>query len=365
MGKLDFFEVGQDEFGSLDEFAGHITDEVDIGQIDGKLSIIGSVANFNSKRQFMNSLDDQFEILRDLDQVLLMNGEGGVPIYIHINDMCPIFITTGTKTKDQEQTINPYLDSEGRISRLRVGKKQMEEIRKSIVQDFPSVLIPYFTAHHSANADPQDDELSRQEITRSEFERTIQYYGKDGRKAFKELKNKYGVYPTNVQFEAPEQFKFRITSNGTFTINSGDLSNPLRLIQDSIERLKDVRGAIEKSDYSEELTNEYTGSTLTKSEPWEIRIKSGLSEQKVRNFHVSLDSRDWHFHPTRWDPSYDDQVGFRSEIADKISFGKTAVRTDGDTLRVFPRENTTFSQMMRLYTFSNDHLETNRVAAVQ
>jgi len=318
------------------------------------------VANFDSQTQFVNSLDRRFEILRELDQLLLLNGEGGVPIYTHINDMCPVFITTGTKTEDQKRTIDPYLQTEGRISRLRIGKKQMEEIRKRIVNEFPSVLIPYFTAHHSKGSKLDDPELSSQEITRSNFERTIQYYGKDGKKSFKELKNKYGIFPTSVQFEAPERFKFRITSQGTFTISSGEIAEPLALVQDSINRLKHVREAIEGSDYSEDLRNEYTGSKLVKSSPWEIEIRSGLTKRNVRAFNNNLDSRDWKFHATRWDSSKDEEVGFRAEIADKIAYGKTAVRTDGDLLRVFPRKNTTFSQMMRLYSFANDHLDDNR-----
>lgn len=365
MAQLDFFEVGQREFDSMGEFSNFIVDEVDLNRIEGRLSIIGSVASFDSRSRFIKSLDNQFEILRDLGQLLLLNGEGGVPIYVHINDMCPVFITTGTKTEDQKRTIDPYLQNEGRISRLRVGKKQMEEIRKRIVDEFPSVLIPYFTAHHSKGAEPDDPNLSQQDITRSDFERTIQYYGKDGRESFKELKNTYGVFPTNVQFEAPERFKFRITSQGTFTINSGEISEPLALVQESIDHLKEVRGAIEDSDYSKDLQNEYTGSQLAKSRPWEIEVKSGLTKRKVRAFNNNLDSRDWKFHATRWDSSGDGVVGFRAEIADKISYGKTAIRTDGNILRVFPRENTTFSQMMRLYSFANDHLDSNRRSEVR
>jgi hypothetical protein len=230
----------------------------------------------------------------------------------------------------------------------------MERIRRRVLDEHPNVRIPYFTAHHSPHADQEG-------TTRPGFERTIQYYGEDGRESFKEVKHKYGVFPTNVRFKKPNEFKFRITNQGTFTINKGGISEPLELITSSIDYLREARGAIRKSSYTE-VANEFDPDrSLPKSEPWGIELKSGLGERDVRNLHDNLDSRDWDFQPARIKKSFDDPLGFRAEIVDERSYGRASLRTKGDLIRVYPREHTTFSHFMRIFSFVSDHIDQNSV----
>lgn len=350
MSKLDFFDIGHEKFSDIDDFTDEIKNNVELGELDGKLSVIGAVSKYDSKEGFVGSLEPTFEVVRDLDNLLLLRGDGDVPFYVHLNDFCPLFFTIGTKTEDLPGTIDYYLQNSGGVSRLWVGKKQMDDIRQQIIRQHGEVRIPYFTAHHSPTADDPD-------ITRPGFERTIQYYGEDGRKSFKELKSKYGVFPTNVQFQNPNGFKFRITNEGVFTINSGPLDQPLELIKQSVDQLREVKKAVNTSSYREISDNFNPERQIPQSEPWGIQLETGLNEKDVRNLKANLHSRDWKFKLSRMQSSFGDQVGFRAEVTDQISYGRAAMRTRNDLLRVYPREHTSFSQFIRLFSFVSDHID--------
>jgi len=354
MSELDFLDVGYESYDEFDEFVGYIKDDIDLAEIDGKLSLIGSLSDYETKGQFVESLVPTFDVVRDLgDLLLLSGGSSNVPFYVHLNDFCPVFLTTGTKTEDLPATIDTYLNTTGSVSRLWVGKKQMDLIRRKIVQKHPDVRIPYFTAHHSPTS---EDSLDG--ITRPEFERTIQYYGEDGRRTFQEVKHKYGVFPTNVRFKKPNGFKFRITNDGVFTINTG-ISEPLSIIQASIDRLREVKEKIKTSEY-EEVENEFVPSqNLEMVEPWGIKLNNGLDRRDIDNFEANIESRNWDFALSRMSASFGEIPGFRAEVIDEKTYGRAAMRSNRDMIRVYPREYTTFSQFMRIYSFVSDHIDSN------
>lgn len=348
---IDFLDVGNQKFDSSSGFAEHIQENVDTSDLDGKLSIIGSVSNFEDHEEFKSSLRNEFRIIRDSGALMLLESrERTVPIYVHSNDGCPLFFTTGTKTKDIPATIGKYIRSEPNVSRLWVGKRQMEDIRRSIVSSHRDILVPYFTAHYSPRSDVEG-------VTRPGFERTIQYYGDDGLEAFKEVKNRYGVFPTNVQFKKPGVFKFRITNEGVFTINDGSIKPALKLIRGAIDHLRAVKRAINSSKFR---TVESDFGSVPRSEPWIIELGRPLVKQDVQYFEDSLASNGWEFGLSEISKSLDEPVGFHSEIVDQINYGTVGLRTkDEKYIRVFPREITGFGQSIRLYSFINNHIDMN------
>lgn len=351
MSELDFLDVGYETYGDFDSFIKYIKKDIDFSEIEGKMSLIGSICEFNTKKEFIETLDPIFHIVRDLGNLMLLSAGDNVPFYLHMNEYCPVFFTTGTKTKDLPATVDKYLKETGSVSRLWIGKKQMDNIRRQIMAEHPDVRIPYFTAHHNPTS-----ENVQEGITRPGFERTIQYYGEDGRRTFQEVQHKYGVFPTNVQFEKPNGFKFRITDDGVFTINRG-ASEPLDLIQNSIDQLRDVKDKVKTSEF-DEFENEFVAEqSLEASEPWGIKLHGGLNRRDVDNFRENIQSRDWNFELSRMSASFGETPGFRAEIVDKERYGKASMRTKGDLIRVYPRRKTSFSQFMRIFSFVNDHID--------
>ncbi|MFC6763554.1 hypothetical protein [Natrinema soli] len=350
---IDFLDVNSQDFRDIGKFTQHIQQNVNLSELDGQLSIIGSVSNFEERSTFEQSLESRFEVKETLGDLYLMQSkQRDVPIYLHENDGCPIFLTTGTKTKDIPKTVGNYIRENPEISRMWVGKQQMEEIRRDIAED-DDILIPYFTAHYSPSSNVEG-------VTRPGFERTIQYYGDDGLESFKALRDKYGVFPTNVQFKKPGVFKFRITQEGVFTINDGGVEPTLSLIQDVIDHLRGVKDAIQSAGY-EDVSSDF--GSFPKSVPWKIKMQKGLDAQDVEYIDDGLTSDDWEFGISNFDKSTEGKVGFSGEIVDKINYGTMGVRTkDEETIRVFPRKVTGFGQSIRLFSFIQNNIDKSAYA---
>lgn len=352
----DFLDVGTQEFRDIDKFTQHIQEHVDLSDIDGKLSIIGSVSNFDHKEMFEESLEHYFEIERELGDLHIAHATSNgkdIPIYIHQNDGCPLFLTTGRKTKDIPNTIGSYIREQTDISRMWVGKKQMEEIRREITYD-TDILVPYFTAHYSPSSKVEN-------ITRPGYERTVQYYGDDGVEAFKSMRDRYGVFPTNIQFKKPGVFKFRITQEGVFTINDGGVGPAVDLLQGVIDHLRGVKNAIRSAKYGS-VESEF--GEFPKSVPWKIELDRALASRDVEFIDKGLESDEWEFGVSNIDKSLEDQIGFSGEIVDKINYGTVGVRTkDEKNIRVFPREVTGFGQSVRLFSFIQNNIDKNASAA--
>lgn len=348
-GELDFLKVGTETFANVNRFNRHIQENIDVSELSGKLSIIGTIVNFDNQEEFRQSLSGVFRIERSLDDLLLMRSRAGdIPYYVHWNQGCPLFFTTGTKTQDIPNTLGEYVRRHPDISRMWVGKKQMEEIRRSIVTNHKDILVPYFTAHYSPNSDIDG-------VTRPGFERTVQYYGDDGLEAFKEVKNKYGVFPTNVQFKKPGVFKFRITQEGVFTINDGSANPALSLIQHALEELRQVKDVINSAGLR---TVDSDFGAVPNSEPWLIELNRELEKTDVEHLEESLDTESWDFGVFELNKSTRSPVGFSGEIVDRINYGTVGLRTrDEETIRVFPREETGFGQSVRLFSFSNNNID--------
>jgi len=74
MSELDFLDVGYESYDEFDEFVGYIKDDIDLAEIDGKLSLIGSLSDYETKGQFVESLEPTFDVVRDLGDLLLLSG---------------------------------------------------------------------------------------------------------------------------------------------------------------------------------------------------------------------------------------------------------------------------------------------------
>ncbi|WP_424007653.1 hypothetical protein [Haloferax denitrificans] len=350
--ELDFLDVGRQHFQDFNRFKAHIEEKVTLSSLDGKLSVVGSISNYNSKDDFTNSLSERFEVVREQGNLLLLKSKTrDVSCYVHINDGCPLFFTTGTKTKDIPKTIGEQIKRDPQLSRMWVGKRRMEEIRQEIAND-DDVLIPYFTAHYSPSSDVKN-------VTRKGVERTIQYYGNDGKQTFKEMKEQYGVFPTNVQFKKPGSFKFRITQDGVFTLNSGSATPVISALQDTVEQLREVKDAVNSSSYETVESGLGRDHSVPVSNPWKIELTKPLTSSHLEYFQDSIESDNWDFGVSRYDDgAKSGETWLSAEVVDKVNYGRIGIRTKSPkTIRIYPREMTGFGPSMRLFSFVSNHLD--------
>ena len=289
------------------------------------------------------------------DLLLLDAHQLDIPYYLYLSDEFPIWFTTGRKTEDMPETIDAYLKGHRSIGRLWISKTEMENLRQRIVQNYPDVIMPYFTATRSRHSEIPAERRPR-------YERTFQYYGKDGLETFNEIKYEYGVLPTNLKFQKANDFKFRVTTRGVFTIKNGGLGEVLRVIEDSIDRLREVKQAIDTSGFKR-LRNEFAGGqTIPESRPWAVQLDSPITEEDVELIE-SEELEEWEFNLGKIDVSFDREVPqFKAELIDDRSLGKTILRSHNDSIRIYPREHTGIDQSVRVFEFINDQLDPESTA---
>lgn len=349
---IDFLKTDDREFGTLSQVISHIENNVHIDDIRGDLSIIGAVSDYPTKDIFLESVDSHFSIEKRNGNLFLLTAKNlHVPYYVYLNKEFPIFFTTGRKTEDLPETIDDYLWSDINIGRMWISKVEMENLKQRIVNRYPDVVIPYFTATRSQHSDIPANRRPRRK-------RTIQYYAKDGLETLNEMKYEYGVLPTNLKFQKANEFKFRVTTRGVFTISNGGLGEVLNVIEDSIDRLKEVKDAIDTSGYSVRSNKYKEGQNIPKSQPWAVKLQSDTIQQGIDAFKSEELSKDWEFdlagiHHSR----LEDGTGFKAELIDERSLGKVVLRSNADSIRIYPREHTGIDQSIRVFEFINDQID--------
>lgn len=343
----------------MDDVIEHITENVDISNIDGDLSVLGGVSNFETMSEFCDSISSHLTLEKKNGNLLLFNASKcDVPYYVFFgDDDFPIIFTTGRKTEDLPITIDDYLSKESDIGRLWISKREMENLRQRIIHDHPNVLMTYFTGTRSRHTEIQAQRRSR-------YERTIQYYGKDALNTFNEMKHEYGILPTNLKFQKANKFKFRVTTKGIFTIKHGGLREVLGVIRKSIERLREVKNAIDESGY-QVTTNKFAhGQTMPESRPWAVQLSSRIDQRDVRRFE-SEELENWELTLSELDVSFkNDTPYFKAQLNDKRTLGETVLQSHGDSIRIYPRESTGIDQSIRVFEFINDQIDPDSFATV-
>lgn len=353
----DFLGTEGQDFQTLEAFVDFIREEVDLGEINGDLNLVGSVSDFNSRSEFFESLEKSFEIVdRNENVVLLRSKKRDIPYYTFYDDEFPLFFTNARVTEDLPETLWNHMSREPNLGRLWVGKQQMEEIRQEVVEKHSDMIIPKFVAKRSKFSD-----IDAQK--RPDYRRTFQYYGEDGLETFKELKYDYGVLPTSITFKKAGQFKFRISRKGVFTLNSGGLDESLKLIRKSIERLRTVKEAIDTSEYSEKQNKFASGDQkIPESKPWAIKLSSGLSEREALEFRENIQLNYWNFDVGQFQTKFNGHNHFSSVLVDEDNFGKLEIRTKDDSFRIYPREDVGIDEAMRIYEYVRDQIDPGATA---
>ncbi|MDB2276650.1 hypothetical protein PM022_19430, partial [Halorubrum ezzemoulense] len=238
----DFLDVADYNFGSLEDVF-ELLGSTDLDELDGRLKIIGAISDFDETNELVQSLEPHFQVGGEYGKLINLSAqvsedEERVPYYVYIDDTFPIFFTTGTLTKEIPPTLQEYLLSHPKIARMWIAKRQMERLRQSLVSQYSHLIIPFFTGQRTKNVNIPANR-------RPNTERTIVYYGDDGIETYREMKHEYGILPSNIEFESPGNFDFRIKEQGIFTLLDSGVSQVYDLLSETKEHLRRVKQAID------------------------------------------------------------------------------------------------------------------------
>ncbi|MBY6293882.1 hypothetical protein GLU60_00630 [Nanohaloarchaea archaeon H01] len=353
----DFLNVGSRNYHSLDRFSDYIRTEIDLENLSGNLNVVGTVNDFHSKQALINSLEKSFDLLNDNGEIFLLETiEGQEPYYMLYDENFPVFFTTARKTEgprsrgDITNTLFNHIKLEKNLGRMWVSQAHMEEIRMDIVEQYQNIIIPQFNAKRNKHV---NIEAKR----RPDYDRSIQYSADDGLETYKEMKRQYGVLPTMMKFQRPNKFKFKVSTDGVFTINKGGLNESVRLIKETIDRLRDIKTAIDTSEY-EVKNNKYSkDSSIPQSRPWAINLNNKLKQRDILNFKEAIQNEYWGFTVSKFDKKLGSKPHLSATLVDSDNYGRVAIKSKDNMLRVYPREDTGIDQALRIYEYVTDQID--------
>lgn len=354
MSELDFLNAREQGFLTESDFFQHVENEVDLDDIDGNVNIIGSVNNYSDRRQFINTVEDGFEPIwsdGDLRLVAAHTRDRPIPYYVYFDQDFPVFITTANITEEMPPTIETFLESDPHLGRFWLSMEQVERMRRTIVRKYQDVIIPFFTGHRSKYSGIPAEK-------RGDIERTISYWAEDGRETYKEMRAKYGVLPTNIRFERPNDFKFGIKQEGIFTHQNGSIIDVWELLQQERDSKQDIKDVINSGGFGESESQVFPDHQISASSPWGITANGGdklLSSDPIKTFKTRMQEERWMFGVSEFNRISDS--GFNAELVDNVGYSRTQMRGYDDSVRVYPLDRNDIDSQFRIFNFVQDHFD--------
>lgn len=352
---IDFLDAIGQGYSGREDFIDFIQSEDRLDKLPGKknLSLVGSVSG-HDRPTFLQSLESHFDIVEEQENLLLLwASKERVPYYVSVDDTeFPIFFTAANKTDEIPETLGEYLKNDPAMSRMWVGKREMERLRQRMVREYDHILIPQFTAKRSKHSDIPAKK-------RPNYDRTIRYWADDGLEVFRHMKNRYGVLPTNIQFEQPSEFKCQLTQEGVFTALSDGVEQISDLISDTITRLRFIKEKIDTAEYEDEVAAEpVQGVSFPYSKPWAIQLESRPTQEDIGHFEGNVAASNLQFKLLDFDPQYEERA-FDAELMDTTNYGRTTLKTKESSIRVYPKGDSFIDESIRVYNFVDDHIDPN------
>ncbi|ELY79881.1 hypothetical protein [Natrinema pallidum] len=349
----DFLGLSGLEFESRESFISYLDQQYRQEKLTGSFNIIAAVNNLDDPAKFAPLLKQRFNVLEENDDLLRIHttvDEEPVYSYIFLDNTAPIFLTNANKTDQIPPTIIRFLQETQNVGRLMLSKREIDETRKAIVSEHENVMIPFFSARRSA-----DEPITAQR--RPDTERSIQYRANDGLETYREMRYNYGVLPSIMTFECPNQFKFKIKSDGTFVHSKGGLETLWGCLKQEIERVEEVVRYANTGSY-EQTESAFISEEeqFTVSRPWAVEIEEGISAEPIKSLPTQLNSSFWEFSVA--DCYLQPEIrSFEAEVIDDTTQERTTMKTKGNDIRIYPREFTDVDQSLRLYNFISDHFD--------
>ncbi len=353
--EADFLEAIGEDFSDKNSFADHIHEGYLSGELKGAFNLIGAVNNLEGgKERFRQELSHHFEILDSTGDLYLIHtevDEEPVFSYVYLDEYVPVFLTRANKTDQIPPTIWNFLQGTQNVGRLMLSRREIDETRKEIVAEHENVMVPFFSARRTAES-PIDARR------RPNTERSIQYRADDGLEAYREMRYNYGVLPSIMTFELPNEFKFKIKNDGTFVHSKNGFRTLWNCLQEEVARVKEMMEYANTGSYGKSDSDFFGDNQFSVSTPWAVEVDAGFSSEAIKTLPNQLDESFWEFSVSEY-RSRPDYNAFEAEVIDDTTHERTTLKTKGTDIRIFPREFTDIDQSLRLYNFISDHFDSD------
>jgi hypothetical protein len=226
----------------------------------------------------------------------------------------------------------------------------MEEIKDHLLIEYENLDITNFTAKYSAFVDSE----SR---IRPIYDRTITYWGEDGKDTLDEMKYYYAVTPTMIHIKMPENIQFRIKNEGIFTFCTGQVGS-IRILFEVME--KSINDSIQYLEAFKQTSfkmlpvkTELKSFDIPVATPALISLKNKLFYNKIGDFEKGCSKIGTIINSSAEEGSLFYSADIITDKGDEFR-----IKANEDQIKIFPRsENCHFNTFMKFYKFIVDSFD--------
>ena len=346
MDKVELFSIPGITFYNPPEFREYLVENYDSSQVDHDLTIIVGITKHN-KIDFFEALHSfGFTTVRNLGSVFHIRFElDEVPLECYVTHDADtgvvIFYTNYRKTKKKEiPIIRDFLSSDVNTYYLFFKPSIMREIAEELMDGHENLEITEFTARRLPNSRFESH-------IRPNYDRTISYWGDDGREALQELGYQYGVLPSRFVVNIPETIKFVIDDEGLFTFASGNLNILFDILEKAVNESRKTMAAYDGSDFKVLPVN--TAGRIfdiPSSTPVSIQLNQSIEYHDISEFRAKL-NKDY----TIVDfIAREGSLFLSSDLVSKSGF-QFRIKANENHIKMFPDGKMIFSEFMKFYEF--------------
>lgn len=306
-------------------------------ELEGKLKEFG----FEIRRKF----GDVFHIRNKSDEVI-------EAYLIHDSNSGVIYIYTNYRKTEEIPKIQDFLKDDENTYYLFLKPRLLRKITYKLIEEFDDIQILDFVARRSF-----DSRVPAK--MRADYERSIAYWGNDGRFTLQEMEYYYGVLPNIVTFLIPDLIKFRVSSDGLFTYYFGNergMSLFFSIIEEATNEAKKLLHAYDKTSFDIISVDTNTKSfEIPISTPSSITLESPLSYSEIESFKAALDAGGYIIVNS---VAEEGSLFFSADLISDIG-NRVRIKATENKIKIFPDRNRNLHTFMRFYKFILDRVDPN------
>lgn len=254
-----------------------------------------------------------------------------------------ITVLTAETQEAIDQVLLPALNNRDDISLMPIMLDDFQRMNE-LVLEHNNVRITEFKSERIPDlADAK---------VRPSVNRSIEYKGRDGKKAIEELRSEYGVVPVRIQYEH-QNLSLKIDSAGKFTLkkmNSENFDLLFELVEEVVENVLELKDITQEIRFTEEEVESGNLSiTVPKVEAGEVTFDREFTRVLAEDFVEGTRNRD------RVDFSFTDvtmQAGsldFSAQVVDENRNSFFNISATADEMRIVPETNCSFPSLIEFY----------------
>lgn len=255
-----------------------------------------------------------------------------------------LMIFTASTEEAIDQTLEETVKSSHVLASMPIVPPDFQKMNRRVLDEYEDVKITEFKS-------VRIPDLADAEI-RPEFDRVMEYKGRDGRQTLKEFRQYYGVVPVRLQYEH-EEIEFKMDTSGKFTlkkINEGTFNLLFKLVEEVLDHVLDMQEVTSNIRFRREQRQsgnlEITVSNVTAGEiQFDKSFNLLMAEEFVQNVSIR-DDADFTFTDVTMQAG---SLDFSAKVTDERRNAHFNISSTEDAMRIIPKRECSFPSLIEFF----------------